>query len=63
MTVLVEFPLDEAQGILAALDGGHTMSGREGAAAEAGRARLLQAVRVEIGPGGSAKAEAEKAAA
>lgn len=49
--VMVDFPLDEAQGVLAALDGKHVMSARETACAAAGRTRLLQAVRVETGPG------------
>jgi len=55
MSALVDFPLDEAQGVLARLNGEHPMSAREVAAANAGERRLRQAVAVEIHASGSAE--------
>lgn len=55
--VMVEFPLKEAQGLLAALspDGSsHSMSAAECDACESGRQRLERAVKIETGPGGNA---------
>lgn len=55
--VMVEFPIEEAEGLLkrVAPDGTVSMNAAECLAAEAGRDRLEQAVRVERGAGGLAE--------